>query len=89
MVLPGSRTDTRVTPGATRSGLACPSWVGPRLEKGMITSSDLSSVALPSIAPTVTTKGSSPGLLTVPASGPRFPAAVTTSTPELQTCSTA
>ena len=43
----------------------------------------------PSMAPTVSTKGSSPGLLIVPLLFPRLPAAATTRTPAFQTCSTA
>ena len=89
MVLAGSRSDTIVIPGARRVGLANPSWVGPRLENDATVSSPVPLVLLRSAAPTVMTKGSSAGLLMVPAEGPRFPAATTTVIPENHTCSTA
>jgi hypothetical protein len=89
MVLPIDRSDTIETPGATRFGLLRPSCVGPWLENPMTMSSLRSSVSCPYIAPTVTTKGSSPGLLTVPGKGPRLPAETTTRMPDCHTCSTA
>ena len=91
MVVPAARSDTMVIPGATTSGLATPSGVGPSLEKAAILSSFLSIVFLRSAAPTVRTKGSSPGLLIVLwfESGARFPAATTTRMPDAHTRSTA
>jgi hypothetical protein len=71
------------------SGLDTPSWVGPRLENAAVLSSVRSLLSCTFAAPTVSTKGSSAGLLIVPLSGPRLPAATTTNTPANQSCSTA
>ncbi len=76
-------------PGASRSGLATPSCVGPRLEKLAAASSVRSMLDRLFAAPTVITKGSSAGLAMVPASGPLLPAATTTRMPETHACSTA
>ncbi len=85
----GSRSETMLMPGASRSGLANLSGVGPRLEKSASTTGLPAFWSWTFAAPTVSTKGSSPGLSTVPGDGPRFPAATTTNTPESHTCSTA
>jgi hypothetical protein len=90
IALPGARSDTRWPPGATTSGLASPSAaVGPRLEKLGNWSSPRPRVPWSSIAPTVMTQGSSPGLEMVPALGPRLLAATTTTIPESHAFSTA
>src|SRR5205807_6389220 len=52
---PGSRSDTMEIPGATTSGLANPSWVGPSEENGATWSSETLEVCSVSSAPTVTT----------------------------------
>src|SRR5437660_11812848 len=78
-VEPGARSDTTDTPGASTSGLG----EGPRrLEpENAATPPSVSS------APAVTTHGSRPGEVTVPA--PSLPAATTTVMPEAQAISTA
>jgi hypothetical protein len=76
-------------PGASRSGFATRSWVGPWLENGATTSSETCAVPELSSAPTVTTNGSSPGFVIVPAPGPELPAATATKIPENHVCSTA
>src|SRR4051812_14941398 len=90
MVAPGAASDTRCAPGATRSGFARPSaTVGPCELKFGIESSRGLTVPLSKLAPTVRTKGSSPGLEMVPAPGPRLEAATTTVMPDFHACSTA
>src|SRR5579859_6920280 len=81
MVLPGTRTDTIIRPGATRSGLAMWSAVGPSLDQLGMTSSLVLGVPDSSAAPAVTTSGSMPGVLIEPAVGPVLPAAATTTRP--------
>src|SRR5688572_1350760 len=68
-------------PGAQRSGLRRPSVRGPRLLKEEIALSAWVAVALSSRLPTVTTLKASPGMPTVPADGPEFPAATAAKTP--------
>ena len=87
--LPAARSETMVTPGATRSGFENPSWVGPRDEKSETVSSLNDWVFLRSAAPTVTTYGSSAGLVIVFDEDPRFPAETLTKIPERHACSTA
>src|SRR5215471_3588284 len=89
MFEPGDRLETTERPGASRSGLAKPSLVGPLLENDASLSSLLNTVVLSLLAPTVMTKGSLPGAVTVPGELPLLPAAVTTTTPSFQTRSTA
>src|SRR3954451_10011555 len=90
MVDPGAASETRCAPGASRSGLASPSAaVGPCELNAGIESSLRRTVPLSKLAPTVMTKGSSPGLEMVAAPGPRFDAATTTVTPDFHACSTA
>ena len=87
---PGAARLTTDRPGATRSGLTQPSGeVGPTLLKSVISSSAVDGVAMSSSAPTVMTRGSSPGDRMEPLNGPAFPAEVTTVMPEFQTASTA
>src|SRR5258708_25789106 len=88
-VLPGTRTETILRPGATRSGLARPSAVGPTLDHDGMLSSDGAAVLLSSEAPTVSTSGSMPGVWMVPAPGPLLPAAVTRTRPDSQASSAA
>src|SRR4051812_3909522 len=65
---PGTRLDTTDPPGAARSGFGRPlEAVGPAPEKFGTESSFGLSVVLSRTAPTVMTKGSSAGLLIVPA----------------------
>ena len=71
------------------SGLATPSSVGPRELNSDSRSSCAAAVPWSSSDPTVTTNGSAPGVVTVRPSGPSFPAAATTTTPENQTDSAA
>src|SRR4051812_14954415 len=87
--LPGDDTDTTWAPGAARSGLARPSWVGPRPEKSGTTSSVMATVPRSSTAPTVTTQGSSAGFEMVPGAGPRLLAETTTTIPAAHAFSTA
>jgi len=54
-----------------------------------MTSSLRFTVARSSMAPTVTTNGSSPGLVMVPAPGPRLEAETTTTRPDCHARSTA
>src|SRR4051812_43492756 len=89
MALPGDVTDTTWAPGAARSGLATPWGAGPRDEKFGTASSVSGTVPASSMAPTVTTHGSSAGFEMVPAFGPWFPAATTTTIPEFHAFSTA
>ena len=87
---PGAFNEITCAPGATRSGLASPSAaVGPWALKFGSSSSPRPLVPRSSIAPTVTTYGSSPGLVIVPGAGPRFDAATTTTSPDDHACSTA
>ena len=58
MVPPGTRSETILRPGATRSGLAMPSLVGRGTDQDGITSSDAETVPLSSEAPIVRTSGS-------------------------------
>src|ERR1700716_69099 len=80
-VLPGTRTETILRPGATRSGLVRPSAVGPTLDHVGRLSSAAAAVPLSSEAPTVRMSGSMPGVWIVPAPGPLLPAAVTSTRP--------
>src|SRR5437588_12793830 len=89
MVDPTARTETTDLPGATKSGLANPSPVGPTPEKVASVSSPMPAVVWSSLAPAVMTNGSSPGAAIVPGAVPPLPAAVTTTTPEFHTRSTA
>jgi hypothetical protein len=84
-VLPGARSEIMWAPGATTSGLG--SWsaaVGPRALKSGSQSSPRDAVPRSSVAPTVITQGSSPGLEIVPGAGPRLLAATTTAIPASQ-----
>src|SRR5580765_930487 len=75
MVEPGTRRLTTDRPEVTTSGLNQPSTaVGPTLLYSAIVSSDGVAVPWSSIAPTVTTRGSSPGDVIEPFVGPRLPA---------------
>src|ERR1700682_350578 len=69
-VEPGARRLTTERPDATRSGLNAPALVGPTLLKLGIRSSAGVVVPLSSRAPTVMTRGSSPGEVMVPLLGP-------------------
>src|SRR5213075_1589848 len=89
MLEPGERLETSERPGASRSGLARPSLVGPLLENDASLSSTVATVVLSLLDPTVITNGSLPGAVTVPGALPPFPAAVTTTTPAFHTRSTA
>ena len=89
MVLPGARREITWAPGAATSGLASPWAVGPRPEKSGSWSSPTAAVPRSSVAPTVTTQGSSAGLVMVPGSGPSLLAATTTVMPADQARSTA
>src|ERR1043166_5601144 len=73
--LPGERRLTNEVPGASRSGLASPSQVGPR--------PDHSAAAVPvaSSPPAVSRTGSVPGEVTLPGAGPSLPAGTTTVIP--------
>ena len=89
-MLPGERRLTIFRPGATRSGFAVASmYVGPRDDHDADESSSSEGVALSSIAPTVTTYGSLPGVVIVELPGPLFPAETTTVTPARMSTSTA
>ena len=72
--LPGGMVLVISTPGAATSGLTRPSRVGPRLEK------EAARFCL-STAPTVMALAAAPGLETVFAPGPAFPAAATMTSP--------
>src|SRR6185503_3921088 len=83
-----SASDTRPTPGATRSGFADQSrYVGPRELKLAIVSSRRVIVPFVLDAPTVSTQGALPGALMPPYCGrpasflPKLPLAETTTTP--------
>src|SRR5437868_1523359 len=90
MVEPGARSDTTERPEATRSGLNQPSTaVGPTEENVVIVSSDDEAVPWSSRAPTVTTRGSSPGEVIDPLVGPKFPAEATTTMPDRHAASAA
>src|SRR5205807_5272338 len=90
MVDPGVRRLTTERPEVARSGLNQPStMVGPTLEKSDTLSSAGEAVPWSSRAPTVMTRGSSPGLMIVPLKGPALPAETTTTTPARQAASTA
>src|SRR3546814_10866182 len=81
--LPGDRSDCTLWPGATTSGLATPSAsVGPRDENAATASSAVSAVPWSSLAPTVMTHGSSPGLAIVRDPAPWLPAETTTRSEE-------
>src|SRR5207302_3569458 len=87
---PGARRLTTERPEASRSGLIQPSTeVGPTLLKAGDASSVAAAVPLSSRAPTVMTRGSSPGARIVPLNGPALPAEATTTMPTLQADSTA
>src|SRR5882762_8399298 len=86
--LPGTRRETMRRPGATRSGLAFESAL-PQAENQASTSSPRSMVPRSSVAPTVMTYGSMPGVTTVLRSGPPFPDAATTTRPRRHAISTA
>jgi len=81
--------DIIFTPGATRSGLFNPSFVGPLLEKEGIVFLGVPEVRLSFMAPTVMTLGLIPGDNMVLEAGPLFPAATTTHIPLFTACSTA
>src|SRR6267378_3633290 len=87
-VLPGTRRETRRRPGATRSGLAFESAL-PQAENQASMSSRRLMVPRSSVAPTVTTYGSMPGVTTVLRCGPPFPDAATTTRPRRHAISTA
>src|SRR5438270_7785246 len=89
IVLPGTRTETILRPGATTSGFATPSSVGPSLDQVGITSSEVDDVPDSSVAPTVTTSGSMPGVVMEPEVGPALPAATMTTSPLRQAISAA
>ena len=90
IVEPTARVDTTDPPGATRSGLAMPfERVGPAAENAGTVSSAMPGVLASAAEPTVMTHGSSAGLVTVPASGPRLDALTTTTRPAAQARSTA
>src|SRR6266700_3136745 len=78
--LPGTRRDTMRRPGATRSGLAFESAL-PQAENQASMSSPRPRVPRSSVAPTVITYGSMPGVRTVSRCGPPFPDAATTTRP--------
>src|SRR5215216_671166 len=81
---------TRLTPGASTSGLEMPSWVTPRLDHGARTSSAVDQVPRSSVEPAVITKGSLPGAYeTASPAVPALPAAATTTMPLSQALSTA
>ena len=83
-VLPGTRTETILRPGATRSGLVEAIRRGADARPGRDACRRLATtVPLSSEAPTVSTSGSMPGVWMVPAPGPSLPAAVTTTRPAL------
>src|SRR6267378_1186275 len=86
--LPGTRRETIRRPGATRSGLAFESAL-PQAENQASTSSPRSMVPRSSVAPTVMTYGSMPGVTTVSRSGPPLPDAATTTRPRRHAISTA
>ena len=74
IVEPGARKLTTERPEATKSGLNQPSGeVGPTLLIVVVVSSAVPAVPLSSKAPTVTTRGSSPGDVIVPLNGPALP----------------
>ncbi|VVB93129.1 Uncharacterised protein [uncultured archaeon] len=69
------------TPGATTSGSSLPKAEGPRLLNEAIVSSEIVTVPALFEAPIVITFLDDPGASIVPAPGPSFPAATTTTTP--------
>ena len=75
------RSDATCSPGASTSGFVKPSFVGPRPLKTDSRSSPDPGVPWSASDPTVTTKGSAPGIATVPFDGPPFPAAAMTAMP--------
>src|SRR5919198_5488846 len=79
-VRPATRRPRTCSPGASESGFAKPSSVGPRPENVDIASSVVHSVPLSPYEPAEITNGSDAGDVTVPASGPALPAAATTVT---------
>ena len=83
------RIETIRRPGATRSGLGADPYVVPQAENQASSSSDTLTDPRSSVAPTVMTYGSVPGVWTVPWSGPSLPAATTTTRPRFQAISTA
>src|SRR5881397_483907 len=88
-VEPGDRLETTERPGASRSGLANPSTVGPLEENVASLSSLLLTVVRSLLDPTVTTNGSLPGARMVPGALPPLPAAVMTVMPAFHNRSTA
>src|SRR5437868_5047564 len=88
--MPEASALTILRPGATRSGLAKPSCVTPRLLIGHRLSSEGDVVPLSSRQPTVMTSGSLPGAYhTASWADPRLPADATTVTPRVHRRSTA
>ena len=90
MVDPGARRLTTERPEVTRSGLNQPSrLVGPTLLKLVMVAAAGLVEPLSSRAPTVMTRGSSPGERMVPLKGPALPAEATTAIPACHAVSTA
>src|SRR6266849_7685144 len=89
-VLPGDRKLTIFRPGAATSGFARPSTaVGPRDDHDARASPTVVAVPLSSIAPTVITYGSLPGVVIDDGFGPSLPAETTTVRPAKTSTSTA
>src|SRR3954469_22377213 len=86
IVDPGARSETTEVPGARISGLVTPCSLSEPDHEGTVSSLSLA-VPWGSVAPTVITKGSWPGEVTVPL--PMFHAATTTVRPDDQAASTA
>src|SRR3954463_12973076 len=96
-VLPLAATDRRLSPGATTTGLAKPSYhEGPRELYGATRSSPRATVSNVFTAPTVMADGALPGDATPAYPGspvlwftPKFPDDTTTTSPARTACSTA